>query len=100
MVVLPGAYIRRKASTIGVGNRPGVMVMTVGCIMIVLGLLYAFYVKADCDSRMKAAALARFAAAGKAPPREAMAGSRRIDSPLPGTPGKAVRAVHARLDGP
>jgi hypothetical protein len=51
-------------SLIGVGNRPGVTIMIIGCIMIVVGLLYAFYVKPIIISRMKAGALAR-AAAGK-----------------------------------
>jgi len=48
-----------KSSTIGVGKRPGVVVMLTGCVMIVLGLLYAFYVKPIVIQRMKAAALAR-----------------------------------------
>jgi hypothetical protein len=47
-----------QSSTIGVGNRPGVVVMLTGCIMIVLGLLYAFYVKPIVIARMKAAAIA------------------------------------------
>jgi hypothetical protein len=52
-----------QSSTIGVGNRPGVGVMLGGCVMIVLGLLYAFYVKPIVIRRMKAAAIAK--AAGK-----------------------------------
>jgi hypothetical protein len=48
-----------QSSTIGVGNRPGVVVMLLGCVMIVSGLLYAFYVKPIVIRRMKAAALAR-----------------------------------------
>ena len=48
-----------QSSTIGVGNRPGVSVMLLGCVMIVAGLLYAFYVKPIVIRRMKAAALAR-----------------------------------------
>jgi hypothetical protein len=50
-----------QSSTIGVGNRPGVMVMLMGCVMIVAGFLYAFYVKPIVIRRMKAAALARVA---------------------------------------
>ena len=46
-------------SIIGVGNRPGVFVMVGGCAMIVLGVLYAFYVKPMVIRRMKVAALAR-----------------------------------------
>jgi hypothetical protein len=48
-----------QSSTIGVGNRPGVLIMLFGCVMIVGGLLYAFYVKPIVIRRMKAAALAR-----------------------------------------
>jgi hypothetical protein len=50
-------------SIIGVGNRPGVFVMVGGCVMIVLGVLYAFYLKPVVIRRMKAAALARLARA-------------------------------------
>ena len=50
-----------QSSTIGVGNRPGVLVMLTGCIMIVLGFLYAFYVKPIVIRRMKAGALKRAA---------------------------------------
>ena len=59
-----------QASTIGVGNRPGVMVMIIGCIMIVVGLMYAFYVKPIVISRMKAAALKKFAGKPKTPKRK------------------------------
>jgi len=48
-----------QSSTIGVGNRPGVVVMLSGCVMIVVGLLYAFYAKPVVIRRMKAAAIAR-----------------------------------------
>ena len=51
-----------QSSTIGVGNRPGVNIMLAGCIMIVSGLLYAFYVKPIVIRRMKQAALAKAAA--------------------------------------
>jgi hypothetical protein len=50
-----------QSSTIGVGNRPGVVVMLTGCVMIVVGLLYAFYVKPIVIRRMKAAAVAQAA---------------------------------------
>jgi len=45
-------------TVLGVGNRPGVVTMTVGCVMIVAGLLFAFYVKPIIIRRRKAAALA------------------------------------------
>jgi hypothetical protein len=48
-----------QSSTIGVGNRPGVTVMLTGCVMIVLGLLYAFYVKPIVIQKMKANAIER-----------------------------------------
>jgi hypothetical protein len=50
-----------RFSIIGVGNRPGVGIMVTGCVMIVAGLLYAFYIKPLIIRRMKAAALARAA---------------------------------------
>jgi len=50
-----------QSSTIGVGNRPGVVLMLTGCVMIVMGLLYAFYVKPVVIRRMKAAAIAKAA---------------------------------------
>ena len=50
-----------QSSTIGVGNRPGVVLMLTGCVMIVAGLLYAFYVKPVVIRRMKAAAIAKAA---------------------------------------
>ena len=45
-------------TVLGVGNRPGVMTMVVGCVMIVGGLLFAFYVKPMILNRRKAKALA------------------------------------------
>ncbi|MGH7214374.1 MAG: hypothetical protein ACREIT_06395 [Tepidisphaeraceae bacterium] len=48
----------QKWSVIGVGNRPGVWIMTAGCAMMLMGLLYAFYVKPIMIRRMKAKALA------------------------------------------
>jgi hypothetical protein len=51
-----------QSSTIGVGNRPGVDIMLAGCIMIVSGLLYAFYLKPIVIRRMKQNAIAKAAA--------------------------------------
>jgi hypothetical protein len=51
-------------SILGVGNRPGVGTMTLGSIMIGVGLLYAFYVKPIIVGRMKRKALAAAAATG------------------------------------
>jgi hypothetical protein len=48
-----------QSSTIGVGNRPGVGVMLTGCVMVVMGFLYAFYVKPIVIRRMKAKAMAK-----------------------------------------
>jgi len=44
---------------LGVGNRPGVRVMILGCCMIVAGVLYAFYAKPYIIRRMKANAIAK-----------------------------------------
>ena len=52
-------------SILGVGNRPGVNIMIAGCIMIFVGLAYAFYVKPIIIQRMKQKALAKAVAAGK-----------------------------------
>ncbi|HTL29265.1 MAG TPA: hypothetical protein VL282_08590 [Tepidisphaeraceae bacterium] len=43
----------QKWTVLGVGNRPFVGTMTLGCAMIILGLLYAFYVKPIIIRRMK-----------------------------------------------
>ena len=54
-----------QLSTIGVGNRPGVLVMLTGCVMIVLGFSYVFYVKPIVIRCMKAGAPARGGKASK-----------------------------------
>ena len=66
---------QQQFSVIGVGNRPGVYIILTGCIMIVLGLIYAFYIKPSVIAKMKARALARHKAAGQKPPAEALVGS-------------------------
>lgn len=43
----------RRWTALGVGNRPGVWIMTLGSIMFFVGLLYAFYVKPILVRRMK-----------------------------------------------
>ncbi len=43
---------------LGIGNRPATRVMESGCVLIVAGLLYAFYVKPIIVRRMKDRALA------------------------------------------
>ncbi len=45
-------------TVLGVGNRPGITTMIVGCCMVVAGLMWAFYVKPVILRRRKAAALA------------------------------------------
>ena len=52
---------------LGIGNRPAVWVMESGCILIVIGLLYAFYLKPVIVRRMKDRALAAAVAAGRGP---------------------------------
>jgi hypothetical protein len=49
----------QRWTILGVGNRPGIDVMITGCVMIVLGVLYAFYVKPIVIRRMKQKALAK-----------------------------------------
>ena len=48
-------------TVLGVGNRPGVNVMLTGCVLIVLGLMYAFYAKPIIIKKMKANAIAKAA---------------------------------------
>jgi hypothetical protein len=59
----------QRFSIVGVGNRPGVVTMTVGCVMIFVGLLWAFYVKPIIIARMKRSALEKAAQAGKLKPQ-------------------------------
>jgi hypothetical protein len=47
----------QRWTILGVGNRPGVGVMVTGCVMIVAGLMYAFYIKPIVIRRMKRKAL-------------------------------------------
>ena len=49
---------RQAFTVLGVANRPGITTMVVGCVMIVLGLMWAFYVKPALLRRRKRAALA------------------------------------------
>jgi hypothetical protein len=48
----------RQWTMLGVGNRPGVWIMTTGCAMIFVGLMYAFYLNLIVFWRMKARAIA------------------------------------------
>src|SRR5439155_14967439 len=60
----------RHWTILGVGNRPGVRIMILGCIMIVSGVLYAFYAKPIIIRRMKAKALANAASKRPKPKRQ------------------------------
>lgn len=65
-LLFQSGYNKQEMSTfIGVGNRPGVGVMTAGCILMAVGLLYAFYVKPVIIRRRKEKAIALAAAGGK-----------------------------------
>jgi hypothetical protein len=55
-------------SELGVGNRPAINVMVTGCVMIFVGLMYAFYAKPVIIRRMKQNAIAAAAARKNAPP--------------------------------
>lgn len=63
------------ATIIGVGNRPGVSVMTGGCILMTVGLLWAFYLKPVIIRRRKEKALREAAAKGKLKPEPVGAGA-------------------------
>jgi hypothetical protein len=54
-------------TVLGVGNRPGVRVMMAGFVMVVVGIMYAFYLKPVIIRRMKQKALDRAKALGKSP---------------------------------
>jgi hypothetical protein len=47
----------QRWTVLGVGNRPGVWIMITGCVMIFVGVLYAFYVKPIIIRRMKRRAI-------------------------------------------
>ncbi len=58
-------------SSLGVGNREGIWTMVLGCILVPVGCIYAFYIKPVIVRRRKAEALAeafrREASGRKAP---------------------------------
>ena len=56
-------------SVLGVGNRPGCYVMVTGCVLIILGIFYAFYVKPILIRRMKQQALAKAKAMAESKPK-------------------------------
>lgn len=62
---------------LGVGNRNGIYPMVLGCVMIVLGCLFAFYVKPVLIRRRQLAALAEAEARGKT-----VGGRRRVAEPV------------------
>jgi hypothetical protein len=55
----------QRWTILGIGNRSGMWTMIIGCLMIAVGLLYAFYVKPIIIRRMKKKALALAAAQGR-----------------------------------
>ncbi|HEX8341917.1 MAG TPA: hypothetical protein VF624_13505 [Tepidisphaeraceae bacterium] len=62
----------QQFTILGVGNRPGVTTMAVGCGLIIVGIGYAFYLKPVIIQRMKNKALAN-AGGKKREPVEAVA---------------------------
>lgn len=50
---------------LGVGNRPAIGIMLAGCLMVIVGLMYAFYIKPIIVRRMKQKAIERAKAEGK-----------------------------------
>jgi hypothetical protein len=57
---------------LGIGNRPAVPIMISGCVMIFVGLMYAFYAKPIIIRRMKQRALEAAAERGRKPKAEAV----------------------------
>ncbi len=55
----------QRWTILGVGNRPGVWVMTIGFLMIFFGVGYAFYIKPIIIRRMKAGAIEKAKRVGK-----------------------------------
>ena len=49
----------QRWTILGIGNRPGMEVMVTGCVLILVGLLYAFYAKPYVIRAMKRRALAK-----------------------------------------
>lgn len=47
----------QRWSVLGVGNRPGVMMMALGCGLIIVGIFYAFYIKPIIIKLMKKRAM-------------------------------------------
>lgn len=60
----------QRWTVLGVGNRHGTWTMTLGCVMIFIGLLYAFYLKPIIIRRMKDQALLKAAGAKRNRPLE------------------------------
>lgn len=60
---------------LGVGNRRGIYTMTMGCVLITLGCLYAFYVKPILKKRQAEAALALAASRSHAKSEATLAGA-------------------------
>jgi hypothetical protein len=66
-------------TVLGVGNRNGIAPMVLGCVMITLGSLYAFYVKPVLRKRMQRRALEAARAASKLKPRTARGESQLVE---------------------
>lgn len=60
------AFNKEDMSTVmGIGNRPGVRVMTFGCVLMTIGLMWAFYLKPVIIRKRKEKALAKAHADGR-----------------------------------
>lgn len=62
----------QRWTILGIGNRPGVWTMTAGCVLIFVGLMYAFYLKPIIIRRMKANAISKAKNRAKKPELVAM----------------------------
>lgn len=65
----------QRWTILGVGNRPGVLVMLMGSVLMAVGLIYAFYIKPIIIRRMKQQALERAGRSRAASTPMAMEGS-------------------------
>lgn len=64
----PGNEPYFRFTVLGVGNRRGIWPMTIGCVLITLGSLYAFYIKPLLLRRRRDLALAEVQRSIEAPP--------------------------------
>lgn len=80
----------QRFTVLGVGNRPGVWIMTAGSVILTVGLMYAFYAKPLIIRRMKERAIAEAKAKGKPVPSGGSGGGGGLKPALAGKSGQGV----------